>query len=371
MSLKALVIGDTHFKTERLIEGKEFVEKIIGIASEHKPDFIILLGDILDRHEIVEVEAHNLVEILFDKLSKVCIVYVLMGNHDLINGQQFLTDKHIFGPFKKWQNIVIVDKPISVDIKDKTFVFAPYVPPGKFIAALDTLIIQGNHNWEISDCIFAHQEFKGCKMNSCTSINGDEWNEDYPLVISGHIHNSQKVGDNIVYTGSSMQQYYTESYKKYVWMMIWNEEDTKPEMKKLNLNMKTMRLMSMTIEELLGKEKSNKFLEILKKHDIKIEVKCSNSEFGNFQRTKFYSNLKFNHKVKIIHKRPNTIVRLDKVDNITNDILNENNGSHHNILGGTKKSNNTINYSDTFREVIKKKDLLTQKEYEYLFNEKL
>ena len=76
------------------------------------------------------------------------------------------------------------------------FLFVPYVPPGRFVEALETY---KNINWKDVDCIFAHQEFYGCKMGAILSEEGDKWESKWPLVVSGHIHSRQWINKNIYY----------------------------------------------------------------------------------------------------------------------------------------------------------------------------
>ena len=88
------------------------------------------------------------------------------------------------------------------------------------------MVLEGE-TWELADCIFAHQEFRGCKMGKEIS-KGDEWNAEYPLVISGHIHDYQIVGKNILYPGSSIQHTYTETHNKRIWLVDWDKECENP-----------------------------------------------------------------------------------------------------------------------------------------------
>ncbi|AVR53033.1 DNA repair exonuclease [Marseillevirus Shanghai 1] len=109
----------------------------------------------------------------------------------------------------------VVDKAMSKEFKGHTFWFCPYVPPGRFEECLNT---SGN-GWKKASCIFAHQEFAGCKMGPIVSKEGDVWNSEYPLVISGHIHDTQIVGKNVYYTGSSLQHSFGDSEKKGIWLV--------------------------------------------------------------------------------------------------------------------------------------------------------
>ena len=107
-------------------------------------------------------------------LSSYSTTYILVGNHDYISNTQFLTTNHWMNAMKEWKNVVIVDKVIQQNINDLSFVFVPYVFPGRFQEALNTIHIDGIN--KIS-CIFAHQEFKGCKLGAILSDIGDVWDE--------------------------------------------------------------------------------------------------------------------------------------------------------------------------------------------------
>ena len=115
--------------------------------------------------------------------------------------------------YKKWENLVIVDKVIHIEIDDKLFTLLPYVPNGRFIEALDT---NTEKDWTKSNCIFAHQEFVGCKMGHIISEQGDVWDNSYPQIVSGHIHSRQFVQDNIYYPGAALQHAFGESEKNVI-----------------------------------------------------------------------------------------------------------------------------------------------------------
>jgi hypothetical protein len=111
------------------------------------------------------------------------------------SNQNFLNENHWMNVFKKWDNVTICDHVIKTD----NLVFCPYVPPGKFIEALNTI-----SDWKSVDCIFAHQEFRNCKMGAIESKDGDIYSEDLPMVISGHIHERDRLAKNIYYAGCAI-----------------------------------------------------------------------------------------------------------------------------------------------------------------------
>jgi hypothetical protein len=48
-------------------------------------------------------------------------------------------------------------------------------------------------------------------MGAILSEKGDPWSSENPPIISGHIHDEQKVGTNIWYPGSAMQHGYSSN----------------------------------------------------------------------------------------------------------------------------------------------------------------
>lgn len=192
--MRVLFIGDVHFKHGNITETSVLMEKLQNLGESY--DFAVIAGDVLDSHEKIDVQlmnrAYDLVRLVREKSH----VFICVGNHDMINNQQFLTDNHWMNGMKEWKNVTIVDKPINLN----GFVFAPYVFPGRFVDALETI------EWANAVCIFAHQEIRGCKMGAIKSIEGDVWDNQWPLVISGHIHERQQPQSNVLYPGSVLEQ---------------------------------------------------------------------------------------------------------------------------------------------------------------------
>lgn len=292
------VIGDPHFKHKNIKEGHEFIDRLIEYVQQAKPDYIVSLGDNLDTHEIVRVQAHKLVERFIAELSAIAPLYVLIGNHDLINASQFLTDNHIFCPFKRWDNVNIVDKPTVLEVdrenKSYSFIFCPFVPPGKFVEALDTLSDQGVM-WNMATCIFAHQEMEGCMLGIKPSEIGDSWSKDNPPIISGHIHDEQCVGENIYYPGSSRQHGFSETSVKRVWYVTFTEDEIVSEegetlhfyVEKIDLGIKSKKLVSLNIEEVENFDfsETDDFI-------IKLRLTGTSAQFKAFRKSQLHAKLK-------------------------------------------------------------------------------
>ena len=195
--MSILIVGDPHFRISAIYECKVMASKIVEYATDIKPSMIVVLGDILDRHETIHVEPLTHACKFLEDLSKISSTYVLIGNHDRPNNSDFLSDRHPF-PLAESDSLHIVYTTLKVRENGNIYTFVPYVPPGRFMEALSKV-----SGWEKSRYIFAHQEFKGAKMGAIVSEIGDEWNSSYPHIYSGHIHDYQEL-ENITYVGTPM-----------------------------------------------------------------------------------------------------------------------------------------------------------------------
>ena len=109
MITKFLVIGDPHFKTSNVPDTEDFIEKTISLAKKEVPDFVIILGDVLHEHERLHTIPLNIAYNFIKAMASLAKTYILVGNHDMINNQQFLNDNHWLGAMKQWKNVYIVD----------------------------------------------------------------------------------------------------------------------------------------------------------------------------------------------------------------------------------------------------------------------
>ncbi|HSW76692.1 MAG TPA: metallophosphoesterase [Candidatus Saccharimonadales bacterium] len=211
--INILVIGDPHFKNDNANDMTEMSHQTITIASSLKPDFIVVLGDVLDTKDRIHLTPLLLATKWLKELENICPLYVIVGNHDRRHDKIFLTDEHPFTAFKYWTNTTIVDHPMIIKMYNYTFLMVPYVEPGRFKEALDLL---HDIDYQHVTCVFCHQEFKGVQMGPVQSIHGDEWSSNMPYVISGHIHEYQKLQNNILYMGTPIQHRHSDTVDKYI-----------------------------------------------------------------------------------------------------------------------------------------------------------
>jgi hypothetical protein len=224
--MRVLVIGDPHFREGCVREMEIFTEETLNIARNNAEeyDYIVVLGDVMDRHGILHQKPfHQSCRFLIE-LASIKHTYCLIGNHDFETPAKYLPDNH---PYKimvwtKTPNLTIVERPM---VRGNIFL-CPYVPPGEFPRAVSEVTgCISETPWEDLKnmgvgLIFAHQEFRGCQMGRLKSETGDLWSDGkFPFIVSGHIHDYQMVGENILYTGTPIQVNYGEGRKRGICLL--------------------------------------------------------------------------------------------------------------------------------------------------------
>lgn len=197
-----LCIGDPHFKETTKADNDLLVEKVLKVAQERKPHQIVVMGDLLDRHRTAHlVPLGDATDFLY-KLSEIAPTFALIGNHDLINDRQYLSDYHPFSGIRQAPNLTIVSKRVVYEppsLPHRKFLYLPYVPTGRFAEALEEVP-------EGTIATFCHQMFQGSSFRGVKAPeDSDYWSTDYPLAIAGHVHEYQRIGKNLVYVGTPRQ----------------------------------------------------------------------------------------------------------------------------------------------------------------------
>jgi DNA repair exonuclease SbcCD nuclease subunit len=276
MSETVLFIGDVHIKFSNLKDLDKLEDKMLQMKDI---SFIVVAGDILDTHEKIHSQLMNRAYKLIKNLRTVAPVYVLVGNHDYINNQQFLTDNHWMNGMKEWDRVHVIDYPLRLERSSgQAFALVPYVPPGRFVEALDKIT-----DWRDAACVFAHQEVKNCKMGCIRSMDGDVWDAEWPMLVSGHIHERQNVGANVLYPGSVLNHAFG-SDNQGISKLMFTDRVMSEERVDIGIEKKSIIYEDVTKVENIPKDKlvvQNKLCLSGEPKDIKA-----------FKKTKEYRNLK-------------------------------------------------------------------------------
>lgn len=311
--MKIIAVGDPHFRVDNIPEVNMFVERLISLCDTEKPDLIVVLGDVLHTHERLHTVPLNLAIDFIEKVSKISKTIVLVGNHDYVSNTQFLTTSNwMSSSLKHIPNVEVADKVLKKVIKGFTFYFCPYVPNGRFQEALLTL----DDKWKDADCIFAHQEFAGCKMGAIISCDGDPWPLDYSKIVSGHIHSKQRPQENIYYCGSSMQVAFGESQDNIIPIFKF-AKNKDYELNEIDLGLPRKKIVYTDIDSIDD-------VKINNADSVKLSITGNYEEFKAFKKTKKYKELvktgaKVVFKQKKLKKQEGDDVENDKSDRSVND----------------------------------------------------
>ena len=300
-----LAIGDIHIQTKTLSDSREMLKKLVETVKDKKPDIIVLLGDILHTHETVNTHCLNHAKELFGKLSAFAPLYVLVGNHDFIKNDEFMTERHWMNSFKDSKyNITICDRTTPLKVNGNLIYMVPYVPPTRFKEALMMVNNEtNNEEWKNAGCIFAHQEFYGCKFETGNSSEGDKWLENDPFVVSGHIHKKHWLAPNLYYTGSVMQHSFGEDSNKSVFLMTFSDN------KMINSEEIDLQLPKYFNEYCKLEDLDN--VIIPENNDkLKLHITCEPGEFSTFKKSKEYKKLS-DTGVKVVIKTLDNFNRKD------------------------------------------------------------
>jgi DNA repair exonuclease SbcCD nuclease subunit len=354
MTIKVLICGDPHIQVNNITEINMFMKKLMESAIENKPDFFVCLGDVLHTHEHLHSMAMNKAYEFINNMRQITKTFVLVGNHDAYNNQIYLNDNHWMNGMKEWENTTIVDRVVKYEIDNKKFLFSPYVPPKKFEEALNTI----NEPWNDSSCIFAHQEFEGCKMGAIISVDGDKWALDNPLVISGHIHSRQIPQPNIYYSGSALQHAFGESEKNIIAYFTFNNDGSYT-FEEINLHMPRKKIIYMDVEDIIN-------YEIPTSQDqIKLTLKGNFEQFKAIKKTQKYKKI-LETGIKIVFK-PKKIEK--NIDELKQEYSDSNDTQE---FEDEIKSNKTqLNFISILEKlVLKEENTFLNETYQLILNRK-
>jgi len=233
--LADLHIGKNISGFSMLDDQRHILAQILDYTDEHKPDAVILAGDIYDR-QTPGIEAVKLFdEFLFFLSSRNIAVISISGNHDsperLNFGARIMDSRgiHMYGAFNgSMQKVTLEDKFGNVN-----FYMLPFIKPSfvrsyfedvqSYDEAVRLVTESRNIDYSQRNIMVCHQFFISGGNAPITSeseigpVGGIDYVDIYPLlnfdyVAMGHIHGPQKLSkDHIRYSGSPLKYSFSES----------------------------------------------------------------------------------------------------------------------------------------------------------------
>ena len=208
---KILVIGDTHLglgypnsvdKWFRV--HKEYFEEFLVplvMREMSSSDMIVHCGDLFDNRSVVPINILNYAQDLLEKLSSICTVHIIIGNHDLYT--KATNDVNTVKLYKYIPNVTVYEEPTKIDFYGKSILMLPWVE--KKQDQTDLL-----KHFSGCDYLFCHSDLNGAKMHltSVAHKNQDKIDVEefsgYKNVYSGHIHILQ-VSKNFTFVGNNFE----------------------------------------------------------------------------------------------------------------------------------------------------------------------
>jgi DNA repair exonuclease SbcCD ATPase subunit len=178
------------------------LEGLTGLLREHSPEAICIAGDIWNNKAALETDLLDLTHSYFQywKSELVSEVILLLGNHDTA----FLSASiHSLRQFESYCAV------ITEAVVYKGIAFSPWRAEQLNIED-DLASLAKEH----ASVLIGHWTVKGAATNSFLSEGGiDPYLpalQAFKLVLLGDVHKSQRLGSNILYLGSPMQQNFGE-----------------------------------------------------------------------------------------------------------------------------------------------------------------
>lgn len=224
---KILVLGDLHMKENlsysqyisdgRVAEKKEILDFIVKQSEDCK--HVVLLGDVFNsknNSSIVNRDATKFIE-RFEKKN----VYIISGNHckrgDGSTALDFLKE------IKNKPNWHVFTKVDYVEVDGLKMSFLPYMLNSELeVETHEEAIKQIMKILNPADILFAHHSISGTMFNGGkvdllkeVVLPREELEKKFKLVIAGHIHQAQQVGNTII-SGNVFTDYVGE-IEKFIW----------------------------------------------------------------------------------------------------------------------------------------------------------
>jgi DNA repair exonuclease SbcCD nuclease subunit len=301
--IKVLVIGDPHVRVKEIHFSQLMLDEVVTVAKKELPDFIVVLGDILDTHNRVEIGPLTRAIDWLAELKDISPLYVLVGNHDIRNNHVNLCreklKEHSLTALRHWPRTVLVEDVTVFDIKGFHFLATPFVPEGEYHETVKHLKL-GDFN-----ACFSHNNFKGVKyrLDEAPADCPDVWPEDAPPMFAGHNHEYQVVRPNLVYIGTPGQQDFGANPDKAIALITFNQ--TAP------YDMRRIQLITIPIRMVFSSLASDLIrLDTILKHIIqlkssrdlvlaKVKVDGTRAELNTFAKSLIYKEMSAINDLKI------------------------------------------------------------------------
>lgn len=185
-------------------------------AVEQDAEAIIVAGDVFHERKVIEVAVFNAVYRIFASISKQIPLYVIPGNHDMVDLYAMYGTKGLVSvyPFKDFCTVVY--KPTTVELKSFNVMLFPFNISAETIIADATKLQKESNSDKINVAVYHHSvdgavfgshQFKMPHPLSVSAL------PVFDLSFSGHYHMHQTIPgekNSLTYVGSLLQHNFGE-----------------------------------------------------------------------------------------------------------------------------------------------------------------
>jgi exonuclease SbcD len=204
--------NDWHIKDDntqqiiKLIKGKVEVAKELGIRR------LVCLGDIFDSRLAQRLNVLKCFEDILNIISQSGMyMTTIPGNHDKTDYNSYSS---FLDPFRGHPGLDLYDKATTIPLSDKIDLhLLPFFEEGLYLKELSKLKCNVQH----TNILLTHSSFEGSVNNDGSMVSSSikpTLFKKFDIVLAGHYHNAQQIGDNIVHLPSIRQKDYGEDDSK-------------------------------------------------------------------------------------------------------------------------------------------------------------
>jgi DNA repair exonuclease SbcCD nuclease subunit len=226
MKRKYILVGDLHAQVGNLEDTEVVFDKVAMLVREHGIEFVVYLGDMYHTHSVLRQEVVELLRRKLPETRGTCQgkPVVLVGNHDLV------------GPTSTSMNaceltLSDVAAVVSEPVEAGPVLYMPFTPD-------NSKFVEECKKYYGTSLVVCHQTFDGSQYENGFYAPGgvDQTLIPQKVVISGHIHKSQKVG-KVTYVGTPRALTAAECDEdKGLVMMTYDDVTCGVELKMYSLN---------------------------------------------------------------------------------------------------------------------------------------
>jgi exonuclease SbcD len=211
----ALFCNDLHLKEDNIEQIKLNIKELIDYSVKNNTNRIFLAGDIFDsRISQRQKVLNSFLDCLDYCREKKKTIIAIPGNHDKTI---YESEDSFLDPYKEHPSLRLIKNYEYLETSPGIYItLIPFFIENVWIEKfkhIQTKIIQGS----VKNILLTHMGFEGSMNNDGTKVDNilkRSMFKDFDLVLSGHYHNYQKIGENIHHLPSIYQSNFGEDNNK-------------------------------------------------------------------------------------------------------------------------------------------------------------